>query len=458
MKKLLEKLVLAGALALGSCGEPTPDTSISSPPRCGHAPIWETLSSQHILRASPYGTIVYDDVKKKCKDPDDPIGVYPLQFYIMNSWNPDYMVAFQGDDLVITNLNPNYIGARDIILRASDNNDPTGFHQSDVSFTLIVDQAYSREETHKNLAQDEGGIIRSWWHSDYGSTAMEQTLLKMHDMGIESVDFMTTYYQANKNSTLIAPNGEKTADESGLEKAVKRAKELGFKTVLKPHLDLYDGDWRGNISFTNEADWTAWFDSYKGYILHMAEFAEKNKIDMLLVGTELDGTAQRAEWNDIISQVRGVYKGELTYSANWDRYNNVGFWNALDYVGISEYPPIATTTTPTKAELDAASEARAQQLDAFAASTGKRIILTEMGFHDRDGTGVIPWQPTAGGVDSLEQADCYDARLKTLINRPSIAGINIYGFYWDSNVNPDGFTVTGTLAEDVISYWYHYDD
>jgi hypothetical protein len=81
-----------------------------------------------------------------------------------------------------------------------------------------------------------------------------------------------------------------------------------------------------------------------------------------------------------------------------------------------------------------------------------------MAFHDRDGTGTRPNELTSSVVDHPEQAECYYARLKTLLNRPSIAGIDLYSFYYDSSKNPDGFTVTGTLAEDAISYWFHYDD
>jgi hypothetical protein len=456
MKKLLEKIILAGALALAGCSMESPPAKDYPDYHKGQAPVWQTLSSQRIPRASSQGTIIYENILEKCSDPDDPTGKYPLQFYIMNSWNPDYEVQFEGDDLVITALNPNYTGARDIILRASDNYDPTGFHQSDVSFTLVVDPAYSRDETHRNLSQDEGGIIRSWWNNDYSSASMEQTLLRMHDMGLESVTFMTTYYQQDKDSTTIEPNSQRTPAEAGLEKVVKRAKELGFKTVLKPHVDLYDNDWRGHISFSNESDWLDWFESYKAYIVHMAEFAENNGVDMFIVGTELEGTSQRTEWYDVISDVRAIYSGELTYSANWDNYHNVIFWDALDYAGISEYYPIASNFNPTSSELEAASELRAQEIDDFAASINKPVILTEIAFPDCDGAGMRPNQPISGVEDMYEQADCYNARLKTLINRPSIAGITVYGFYYDSNINPDGFTVTGNLAEDVISYWYHY--
>lgn len=455
--KTLTKLLLAGTLALSGLGCTETPVETPKPRKVGHAPVWQTLSSQKIPRASANGTIVYKDIKKMCTDPDDPTGKYPLEYYIMNSWSPDNEVFFEGNDLVVKNLNPNYTGARDIILRASDNYDPTGFHQSDVSFTLIVKPAYSRDETHKNLLQDEGGIIRSWWSSDYSSDAMENTLLRMHDNGIESVTFMTTYYQDNKNSTVISSNASKTPNEAGLEKAIKRAKELGFKVRLKPHVDLYSNEWRGDISFDNESDWMAWFGSYDSYITHMADFAETNGVDMLVIGTELERTVHRDEWYDIISNVKNKFTGELTYSANWDNYAAPIFWDELDYIGISEYPPIASGFNPSQEELEFESELRAQELDDFSELMGKRIMLTEMAFHDRDGTGTKPYALTSGVGDIYEQAECYHARLKTLINRPSIAGVDIYGYYYN-NSNPDGFTVTDNLAEQVISYWYHYDD
>ena len=42
-------------------------------------------------------------------------------------------------------------------------------------------------------------------------------------------------------------------------------------------------------------------------------------------------------WRNLIKEVRRHFRGRLTYAANFDQYEAVGFWNDLDYVGINAY-------------------------------------------------------------------------------------------------------------------------
>ena len=46
------------------------------------------------------------------------------------------------------------------------------------------------------------------------------------------------------------------------------------------------------------------------------------------------------EWRKLIARVRQHYRGPLTYAANFDQYNTVGFWDALDVVGVNAYFPL----------------------------------------------------------------------------------------------------------------------
>ena len=68
-------------------------------------------------------------------------------------------------------------------------------------FPLVV--KYTREETNQNLKMDEGVNLTSWWCDDYSKPHIETTLLKLHDLGVESIAFLMTYYQAAANSTYM---------------------------------------------------------------------------------------------------------------------------------------------------------------------------------------------------------------------------------------------------------------
>ena len=60
--------------------------------------------------------------------------------------------------------------------------------------------------------------------------------------------------------------------------------------MLKPHVDLTEDSahYRGEIGpdFT-AADWAAWFASYRPFILHYAEMAERTACELFCVGCEL---------------------------------------------------------------------------------------------------------------------------------------------------------------------------
>ena len=82
--------------------------------------------------------------------------------------------------------------------------------------------------------------------------------------------------------------------------ALSQAKALGFKVMLKPHVDLLRNEhpvgdyWRGDIGgcpagstpFTS-SQWEAWFKSYSKFFLSYARLAEAEGVDMMSVNCEL---------------------------------------------------------------------------------------------------------------------------------------------------------------------------
>ncbi len=46
-------------------------------------------------------------------------------------------------------------------------------------------------------------------------------------------------------------------------------------------------------------------------------------------------------WRELIGNIRDVYAGPLSYAANFDQFQEVGFWDALDVVGVNAYFPLS---------------------------------------------------------------------------------------------------------------------
>ncbi|MEM3154009.1 MAG: NEW3 domain-containing protein [Candidatus Woesearchaeota archaeon] len=93
----------------GIPGGPTPGPGPGFPSE--HDAVWEDLSDVTILRGSPSGTLVQENVFDKCSDPDSD----ELVFAIASS-SPHYNLFFIADDIRIFDLNPGFTGTEEVIV------------------------------------------------------------------------------------------------------------------------------------------------------------------------------------------------------------------------------------------------------------------------------------------------------------------------------------------------------
>ena len=255
--------------------------------------------------------------------------------------------------------------------------------------------------------------------------------------------------------------------DEGLRITTALARKLGIRTLLKPHIWLTDrsGGWRGEIKMTSDADWEQWFDNYRRFILHYARFAEANKIEALCVGTELMSTvkARPDDWRRIIAEVRAVYHGRLTYAANWYReFEQVPFWDALDFIGIQAYFPLSDKDRPTREELLAGWKAHLAQIERIQKKYDKPVLFTELGYRSAAGGASKPWEwPKRHEriVADLDlQVACYEAFFETFWDKPWFAGV--YWWKWfphhgrAGGTEHAGFTPQNKPAEKVMARRY----
>ncbi|MDH7505329.1 MAG: glycosyl hydrolase family 53 [Candidatus Acetothermia bacterium] len=282
--------------------------------------------------------------------------------------------------------------------------------------------------------------------------------------GAEWLALIVTCYQENIHSTEIGClTGSRTPTDDDLRHAIQVARRLGLKVLLKPHLDLDDdpAHWRGEISFTEESDWQAWFASYSRFIQHYAQLAQAERVEMFCVGVELERTTVReADWREIVSRVRELYHGLLIYAANHSGEEfRIKFWDALDYIGVDAYYPLTDEEDPTVEELEAAWGPHLSRLRGLSARWGRPVIFTEIGYRSLDGTNIAPWDWQAQGpIDLQEQADCYLAFFQTFWRQHDwFRGV----FWWAWSTDPDqggpqdtGYTPHDKPAEAIIREFF----
>ena len=309
------------------------------------------------------------------------------------------------------------------------------------------------------------GMCYVTWNKDkYSSAASDASLKRMRDAGVKWIAVVPNWYQQRCDTTDIFPNGNTSTDAS-LIHVIKAAHSLGMNVMVKPHLDIVDasdGSWRGDIACKVEPDWLKWFENYSDFVVHYAKIAQENDVEIFCIGTELTVVATTKEdmWrNIVIKAVRDVYKGPITYAANWDEeYRHIKFWDALDYVGIDAYFPLSDSESPGLDEIKKGWEPWVKEIEAFQKTVNKPIIFPEVGYCSVDYAAKTPWEEKPGSKVNPElQANCYRALFETFWNKEWFYGA--YWWRWGTDVrfgggNSRGFTPQNKPAQKVIEEWY----
>jgi hypothetical protein len=353
----------------------------------------------------------------------------------------------------------------------------TGFCQKDIkkkmnwfrltaagaAIIFVLGAACGSQVDHANSRLQKGISYAAWGCGLYSLPQSDTSLSHLAETGANWIGLIVTCYQDEIGSTSIIAS-ETTPTDSDLIHAISRAHSLGLKVMLKPHLDLWKdpSHWRGEIGldFDSEKEWEEWFSSYQRFIEHFAELAEKNRADQFCVGTELVGTSHRAsDWRLVVSRVRALYSGPIVYAANHSGEEiSLTWWDAVDFIGVDAYYPLANNKTPTHQDLMAAWKPHVEQLAALAAKWQKPLLLTEIGYRSLDGAASQPWNwQISGEVDLGEQAICYRAAIEAFSQQPWFRGI----FWWSWGPDPleggpadDGYTPHRKPAEDILRAWF----
>ena len=307
----------------------------------------------------------------------------------------------------------------------------------------------------------------SWWHDEYLSPQSPVSLDRIAGTGANWITIVPTQYMENERSVVIAPeiNG-RTASDAALARAIDDAHARGLKVLLKPHVDVSNDIWRGEIQ---PDDAHAWFSSYRTMMDGYARLANAHGVEMIAVGTELasmSGPEYAGEWNSVIGLLRSLYSGPLTYAASQNEYNSVCFWGSLDFLGIDIYFPLSDAGLPSIDELAVGwtgyngFHGRAnwvESLESWQARWNKPVIFTELGYRSVRYTARSHWDySSAGDYDGDLQARAYETVFRVFGNRPWLAGV----FWWDWSVTDNGglgdtnYTIINKPAEAVVSNWY----
>ena len=320
------------------------------------------------------------------------------------------------------------------------------------------------QESNKSFPKYRGAVLAHVHRKTkgYGSKRAESMRQHLRSVGYNSIQLNSFAYMRSVKQLSVVGDGDTSLSNELLAKEILRLHQLGFSTMLKPHIwvggsQLDPANWRSNIDFTDNSQRRIWFKSYEAFMLAQAELAERTRVELFVVGTELVKLGQyQKDWRELIEKVKNVYTGKLTYAAEWSNAENIQFWDALDYIAIDAYYPLSNKNNPSVEELINAWSPRRQKIETLAERWSRKIIFTELGYKSQLGTAIRPWEwKKDGALSELEQQNALDAALRTFWNRPYFAGFFIWKYFTDNNSYERsnierGFTPFGKSAEEMM--------
>jgi hypothetical protein len=242
----------------------------------------------------------------------------------------------------------------------------------------------------------------------------------------------------------------------GIRESIRLAHAKNIKIMLKPHIWIAKGTFTGHFGFRKEADWNIFESGYQKYILQYAQIAESQQVEIFCLATEMERSIKERPkfWNNLIKEIRKVYKGKLTYAENWDAFKKVPFWSELDFIGIDGYFPLSDDQKPSIKAFEKGWKPYKNQLKNFAGKYQKPILFTEFGYRSCDYTAQKPWDTDFSFPDNEKaQADGYSAFFNTIWPEEWFAGVFIWKWFPISQKNmrhKDTFSPQNKVAELVL--------
>ena len=249
---------------------------------------------------------------------------------------------------------------------------------------------------------------------------------------------------------------------AGAKQYIETLRKNNIKIMIKPQIWVWHGEFTGHIEMSSEDNWKALEETYSKFILEYAELAQETKTEIFCIGTELENfVKERSEyWHNLIEEIKKVYKGKLTYAANWDEFKRTPFWSDLDYIGVDAYFPVSDKQTPTLEECKVGWQTHKAVIKSLSEIHNKPVLFTEYGYRSMDFTGKEPWEGdhTIESLNFEGQANATQALFEEFWNENWFAG----GFVWKwfhshdkvGGEKDNQFTPQNKPVEGVIQSYY----
>lgn len=282
------------------------------------------------------------------------------------------------------------------------------------SRTASMETKRIQQEINDFSAGFKGLSIRNYTKGNFYTDRFRTTAIQyVQRMGANTIAVIFNAYQTATNTADVDylpesdPNRWWTTYQEVYD-YVKFLKSLGYKVMLKPHVepesDARDPSATGYIprDRIRPDDPATWFTNYQNFLIPYVQMCEELHVDILSIGCEYKGLTELKDpdtqivkdytqyWINLIQAIRAVYHGLLTYSAYyttnyWDEPHWIKFWDYLDIIGLDYYINRAHASLVTQSDYDTAIYDAPDHsncvlsVEYLQEKYKKPVIFTEMG-------------------------------------------------------------------------------
>lgn len=283
------------------------------------------------------------------------------------------------------------------------------------------------------------------------SQAATQSIRQLADSGARGGMLVAFAWQADIHSSHVQVGSG--SEDWRLRLALNQMRATGMETVLKLHVWVPSA-WAGDINPDGPVARASWFADYTRWVVDLAQLAQHEHVQALVIGTELRALQDDPHWPVLIREVRQHYVGKILYAADSiEQAERFPYWSLLDAIGINLYPALP--------ENDDERRQRMKELTLRIAKLSRRlhkpVWVTELGIRSASGSLERPWESPEERVAKTDlqlQKNVLTEWLQTLeAVKPSIHAIAIWCWYTDPDAGglaDSDFTIQNKPAQYIL--------
>jgi len=302
----------------------------------------------------------------------------------------------------------------------------------------------------------KGGSLAGYYNDAFALPDAFDQIDYMKNMGINTIAIIVTWYQDNKESIEIYKDIERSASDESITSLIKYIHDNNMKVNLKPHVDIQNGIWRGEI---NPLNIEQWFLSFSEFIDYYANLGINNNVDIFTIGTEMVSMTKEKDywpyWHNLVKKIKEQgYSGLITYAAH--EYEFLGkkltsniksarsggeieyerepldyeFWNVFDLISTTVYYTVGSLDTPVEnvSQIMANWEKWKEDIkyvytNFITLNSDKQfdLVFGEIGYRSVDYAHYCPYDveganenAPSSAINYTAQKNCYEAAFRAL--------------------------------------------